>query len=289
MKATFRAGDVFLAAGLHPAVVTLPPDEDPDTIVRTAGAEVLRGHVDDAVDVLDRKLQILDEKDYFSTIERTRSAVDRLLPTLRSVTDAALRDIYISKVSDYTGVRRETLEIEIQSGSLEPRFTKRESRAQLSSGFRPGTQGRGAERLILKLMLSGKEWVERAVARISAKTFDDPYNRAIFQRLVEKPETVVPSPDWEFLVRQRFNKILSDQEPFSRGIIEDFEKSGNRMLASVLDQEMEGLQQQIAGAPDDEKARLLTELNKLSGELRDLDPTLWMAATRGIASKTSKN
>ena len=66
-----------------------------------------------AVDVLDRKLQILDERDYFSSIERTRSAVDRLLPTMRAAADPALRDIYVDQVADRTGVRRETMEAEI--------------------------------------------------------------------------------------------------------------------------------------------------------------------------------
>jgi DNA primase len=289
VKATFRAGDIFLAAGLHPAVVTLPPGEDPDTIVRTAGPEVLRGHIDDAVDVLDRKLQILDEKDYFSSIEKTRSAVDRLLPTLRSVTDPALRDIYVSKVSDHTGVRRETLEAEMQRGSSRLGFTKSEGRAKLSSGFRPETPSRGAEWLMLMLMVSGAEWVERAVELISAQDFDDPHNRAIFQALVDNPEMRVPSPMMDSVVAQRFDKILSDPERFSHGI-EVFTKSVNRIRASVLDRRIQGLNQQIeAAVTDDEKARLTSEKSVLSGELREFDPSYWMAATRGIVSKTSTN
>jgi len=118
LKATFRAGDVLLAAGLHPAVVTLPPGEDPDTIVRKEGPEAVREYLSQAVDVLDRKLQILEERDYFSSIERTRGAVDRLLPTLRAAKDPALRDIYVAKVAERTGVRRETLNAELEKGEV---------------------------------------------------------------------------------------------------------------------------------------------------------------------------
>ena len=114
LRATFRAGDTLLEAGLHPAVVTLPSGEDPDTVVRDQGPEALGEYLDQAVDVLDRKLQILEERDYFSSIEGTRSALDRLLPTIRCAADAALRDIYVTKVADKTGVRRKTLDEELK-------------------------------------------------------------------------------------------------------------------------------------------------------------------------------
>ena len=113
LRATFRAADVLLGAGIHPSVVTLPRGEDPDSVARREGREALMGYVEDAVDVLDRKLQILTGRDRLSSIDGIRDAVDRLLPTLRATTDPALRDIYISRVAAETGVRRETLEEEI--------------------------------------------------------------------------------------------------------------------------------------------------------------------------------
>jgi DNA primase len=113
LRATFRTGDALLRAGVHPLTVTLPPGEDPDSITRTGGAEALRRRIEDAVDVLERKLQILDAREYFGDIEGSRRALDRLLPTLRATIDPALRDIYVARIAQRTGVRRETLEAEI--------------------------------------------------------------------------------------------------------------------------------------------------------------------------------
>ena len=59
LRATFRAGDTLLEAGLHPGVVTLPPGEDPDTVVRNQGPEALGEYLDQAVDVLDRRRERL--------------------------------------------------------------------------------------------------------------------------------------------------------------------------------------------------------------------------------------
>lgn len=187
LRATFRAGDTLLAAALHPAVVTLPPGEDPDTLVRKEGSAGLRHYLDQAVDLLDRKLQILEEKDYFRDIERTRGAVDRLLPTLRSAVDPALRDIYVSKVAERTGVRRETLEDELR---------RSEPRRRRAKGTRTGTgRGRpvsrtirartlGAEWMVLHVLVNRPEWTEEVIESVGPDDFGDPLHRRVFQLLL---------------------------------------------------------------------------------------------------------
>jgi DNA primase len=113
LRATFRSGDMLLAAGIHPLVVSLPSGEDPDSVLRTSGAEALTALIDDAVDVLDRKLRILERQGYLESTEGRRRAVDGLLSTLQAVQDPALRDLYLGRAADFTGVRRETLVSEV--------------------------------------------------------------------------------------------------------------------------------------------------------------------------------
>ncbi|MGD8289849.1 MAG: DNA primase, partial [Gemmatimonadota bacterium] len=256
LKASFRAADVLLAAGLHPQIVTLPPGEDPDTLVRSEGVEALEGHLDDAVDVLDRKLQILEERSYFSSIERTRQALDRLLPTIRAAADPALRDIYVDRVAAKTGVRRETIEAEIERDRQ--RETRRQSSApaQRAPSARPARPKPGAERQLLKMMVRGVEWVERAGELISSEDFEDPQHRAIFQALLDDPEMRAPPPSMDPVVAQRLEEILSDPEDLVHGI-DVFTKSVNRMRVAVLDRRIQELQDRIeAAATDEEKSEL---------------------------------
>src|SRR5690606_12189767 len=103
-RATFRTADALLKAGVHPLVVPLPPGEDPDSLVRKGGAAALRPYLDEAIDVLERKLQMLEERHYFDDIDGARRALDRLLPTIRATVDPALRDIYIGRVAQRIGV-----------------------------------------------------------------------------------------------------------------------------------------------------------------------------------------
>jgi DNA primase len=282
LKATFRAGDILLEEGLHPAVVTLPPGEDPDTLVRGQGAEALRRHIDDALDVLDRKLQILDAKGYFSSIERTRSALDRLLPTIRAAADPALRDIYVDRVAERTGVRRETIEAEIQRAARQrPGREAPPAPHQAPAARRPGTPKLGAERQLLLMMVRGVEWVERAGELISAEDFEDPHYRAIFQALLEDPEARSPPSSMDLVAAQRFDEILSNAEEVAHGI-DVFTQSVNRMRVSSLDSRIQDLQTRIeAAVTDDEKLGLTSEKARLARELRALDPNYWTSATRG--------
>ena len=65
LRATFRAGDELLRHGVRVRVATLPPGEDPDTLVRAGGAAALEPVLRDAMDVLERKIQLLERKGWF--------------------------------------------------------------------------------------------------------------------------------------------------------------------------------------------------------------------------------
>ena len=81
------AGDELLRAGVEVLVATLPDGEDPDSLVRSKGSRALQQYLRDAVDVLERKIQILERRDLFRSISGVRRAVDALLPTVRAASD----------------------------------------------------------------------------------------------------------------------------------------------------------------------------------------------------------
>jgi DNA primase len=281
LRATFKAGDVLLEEGMHPAVVTLPDGEDPDTLVRSQGPAALSALLDDAVDVLDRKIQILEQRHFFESIERRRSAVDRLLPTLRAAKDPALHDIYVSRVSEVTGVRRETLESEVtRARSGHPPRQATDRPPPIRPAVRPGIRKMGAERQLLKVMVRGVEWVERAAELVSPEDFEDPYHRAIFLALLEDPELRVPPSSMDPVAAQRFDEILVDPEDLKHGL-EIFSNSVNRLRVLALSRRVQEVQRSIEAATDEgEKLGLMTAKSKLAAELRELDPTYWAAASR---------
>ena len=287
LRATFRAGDTLLEAGLHPAVVTLPSGEDPDTVVRDQGPGALGEYLDQAVDVLDRKLQILEERDYFSSIEGTRSALDRLLPTIRCAADAALRDIYVTKVADKTGVRRKTLDEELKKQRPHAVRTSKTFES-VKYPIKPLSlvPKAAVERQVLLMMTKGQEWVERATELISPEDFDDQSYRTIFHALLDDPELRVVPVSMDDLAARKLEEILSDPMELSHGL-EVFKKSVDRIRAEVRYRHVKDIQRQMELTQDeDEKLELLKTMKEWTKEVRDLDSTILQRHSASVSDTT---
>ncbi|HVZ79102.1 MAG TPA: DNA primase [Gemmatimonadaceae bacterium] len=204
LKATFRAGDELLRLGMSVQVVTLPDGEDPDTFVRAHGREGLEAHVSAAVDVFERKIQILERGGWFSDLRRKRKALDHLLPTLRAVSDALTRDLYIHRTAETAGVSRELLEREIghDAGPHGPPPQDEEpppvSHMDLrepayEAAPRPvrhrgrPTRASRAERELVRIMVHRPGYVEVVAERIGPQEFHDPLLAAIYARVADAP------------------------------------------------------------------------------------------------------
>lgn len=120
LKATFRAGIELLRHGVSARVVTLPSGEDPDTFVRAHGAAALEAQLAQAIDIFERQIQLLERRGWFAELHKTRSAVDKLLPTLRAATDPVTRDLYLSRLAEVSRIDRDVLQREADAPARRP-------------------------------------------------------------------------------------------------------------------------------------------------------------------------
>ncbi len=193
LRATFRAGDELLRCGLRAQVVTLPPGEDPDTLVQRGGREVLEPLLRDAVDVVERKIQLLDRKGFFSDVPHRREALDRLLPTLRATADPIQRDLYLTLVAERTGVERRTLEAELERAVPAERPPQAAPSVARAAEPRPDPRVRWGrtERQLLRLLLASTTWRDTARQQLTPELFREGVHREMFERLrdlaVEEP------------------------------------------------------------------------------------------------------
>ncbi len=278
LRATFKAGDILLAAGLHPSVVTLPPGEDPDTLVKGEGPDALRGYLDQAVDVLERKLQILEERDYFDDPSRTRDAVDRLLPTLRAAADPTLRDIYLNRVAHKTGVRLATLEGELQRSAprapTAPPPDPRQRAAHRGEAPRPRL---GPELRLLQVLARDRERrherLEAALMKVGPEDFNDATLRVIFQTFLDDPDLVSPPDDLPPEVRDRLASLLAaptDEEELAHAG-RAFSESVDALRRAALERQADDLDRRIELATsDDDKRTLVGEKDRVARELREM-------------------
>jgi DNA primase len=195
LRATFRAGDECLRHGIRVRVATLPEGEDPDTLVRKGGARAMQAILHDAVDVLERKLQLLEVRGWFGDVAKRRDALDRILSTLRAPADPVVRDLYLGRVAEKVGISRDTLERELRerpgpSVPTEAPGPGGQVATAAVSTARPRTPrlpGWRIEQALLRVLVASPSWRQRAAGEFSPDDFDVPAYRVIFEALSALP------------------------------------------------------------------------------------------------------
>ncbi len=193
LQATFRSGDELLRQGVSVRVVTLPEGEDPDTFVKAHGATALTARLKDAIDVFERKIQLLERAGMFAELHKKRRALDRLLPTVRATSDEIMRDLYLTRASEVSGVAREVLERELRgkdgttfpsSQPVAPRISPAARVRRAERRTKHSERGASAERELIRAMLLARTRVEQIVEKLGAEGFKEPEYRAIYQALI---------------------------------------------------------------------------------------------------------
>ena len=260
LRATFRAGDVLLRHKLRVSVATLPDGEDPDTLVQNKGAPALEQALKDSVDVLERKIQILERKGFFGSLPGRRRALDRLLPTIRAASDPITRDLYISRVAEVAGIRKDVLQREVDPKEQTPTVSYR---PLPSSTALPSN----AEKSLLLLMMAGESWRARVVEAVDPEEFEFSTYRALFEALADDaPDRLDETAARAYESLQA--EGLGAEEP---DIV--FERAVNRLEARRLDREIERINRAIPFATEAEKATLAQDKMRLAAERNAKRPT----------------
>jgi DNA primase len=191
LRATFRAGDELLRHGIRVRVATLPEGEDPDTLVRHGGVAALQPVIRDAMDLLERKIQLLERKGWFEGVEHQRDALDRLLPTIRAAADPITRELYLKTVSERTGVSRNVLQQQVAAGPR-PRAAASAERTRVGATASSRAIARRrldtAERDLLRVLIKDQTWLQRAATEVPPEWFENQHLREVYQALLRSPE-----------------------------------------------------------------------------------------------------
>ena len=139
-KASLRALEVFLGAGLLGRGVFIPSGFDPDTLVRDRGAQAFSELIDSAELLVDYFLREQATAAGASLSGRARAA-ERVAEILRMVANPFEFDLLARKAADSLGVGEELLRKEALKGGGANSSTRRASGAAPSRAVRPATSG----------------------------------------------------------------------------------------------------------------------------------------------------
>ncbi len=283
LAATFRSGDELLRQGFAVRVVTLPEGDDPDTFVRREGAAGLEREIAAAIDVFERKVQILQRVGAFSELHKKRRALDRLLPTIRAASDPIMRDLYLARASEASGVDRAILQREVESPARRGERASgppSESRPEPDIGQEIPVRGaRGdrrephsvigssAERELIRAMLQQRSRVAEIAEKVGLDSFRDRRYRRIFARLLESEEE---TPVQQLADGLPVSDVAVIEELLSeRGAQIDPQRTVEDSLTAIRVRELDEKMLEIDATLPLARADQKDELMKLKQELRD--------------------
>jgi DNA primase len=297
LKATFASGDRLLTDGIAVRVISLPDGEDPDTYVAKHGAEGFERAANAAVDVFERKIQILERGGRFADLSRKRKALDKLLDTIRKTADGLTRDLYIARTSEAAGVSREQLERELvaparssragfgpqhhaplddddmlpDDGSPAPPVRRADRRLDRKA------LGVRAERELVRMLLHNRRYVEGSAERIGADTFADPVYRSIFAELTSRDpdvgiEELAAALDEE--ATEVLQELMNENGGLDRAE-ETVTGSINALLSRGLSVRLEEIDRLLPLADSDMKDELIREKRRLAAEISALGRPRW--------------
>ena len=287
LRATFRAADELLRAGLRVTVATLPEGEDPDTLAVRGGAAAVRELLDDALDVLERKLQLLERKGWLGTLSGRRKALDRLLPTIRSAADSVTHDLYVGRTAEALGISRESVEREAtlrnatrlradRAGPRQPGIDAMSSEGSRSAGGSP-------ERELLRVMLHAPQWrrrIEESLPR--GVRFQEPEGRLL--GVLSAAQAEVTAAEILEAVDGAARTVLAELvgQGLGEGNVDAIVEGALRSLENrMLNEKKRAVARKIAVASEEEKVKLLQEKAALNVESRKLRIHDWNVIRRG--------
>ena len=296
LKATFRSADELLRHGASVQVVTLPNGEDPDTFVARHGAEALERHLASAIDVFERKVQILERGGWFADLRRKRKALDRLIPTIRATVDPLTRDMYLGRASEVSGVGRELLAKEVaeevrpqrasvpaadprvrDAGAPPPRF-EGDPGSHGAGGRRGGQERRrygpsadeSSERGLLRALLQHRNFLEGVAERVDGDAILTPHLRSIYEALVAAGpdasiEEVAGALDAEVI--RTLDGLMTDAVPEEIAAV-DIDSALAKFAARSIRARIDEIDRMPkAQTTDDEYKQLMAEKRRLNAQL----------------------
>jgi DNA primase len=287
LRATFRAGDELLRGRVSVSVATMPEGEDPDTLARRGGLAAVEKVLRDAVDVFERKLQLLERKGWLGTLSGRRRALDRLLPTLRAAADPVTRDLYIARVGEALSVTREAVLREIADRPGAPPLRPAGTLPASGPAEAPRARGRsGPERDLIRVMLRDPDARPRIAELLPDRALLKEPEAALFEALVRLEPGVPPASLFESLApepRALLATLLEESGgPPDVGAV--IAGAVDRLESRVIERRMHEVDRRLPFADAEEQMALAREKDTLSRKMAQLNPARWNVIRKGRSS-----
>lgn len=245
--AVLRTLDLFVNSGITVKVMRLPRGEDPDTFVRTHGAEAFARLKDDATSLLDFAIERCMERSANGTVEERVRSVDDILRILQKTTNVIQREEYARQVAERLRIRQHVLIERYPALVTQQRGKNTEPTSK--TGL---LKGHVEERDLVALLLQGQLEADH-VKEVCPEAFTIP----AYRRIVEIGLRHV-GEDGHIVLADVYEEAMSD--PDAGPVVTEL---------TLSDRHFDNVRDYIRGCLDAlERKRLRTTLDELIARLR---------------------
>ncbi len=163
LKAAEKALPALFEAGLSVRVAEMPAGEDPDSLIRTQGAEAFTAQIAQARDFFEFKLERAARTPEFATPRGKAAFARQMAATVALVNDPVLRDAVVHNVCNRLELAPETFLSLIKEASTQPRYgAEPEEQPESAAAPQPAVPLSNTARILCELVLASpkaREWV----------------------------------------------------------------------------------------------------------------------------------
>lgn len=183
-KSALRVIDLLIEEQMNVLVATLSEGADPDTYVRTHGAEAFKKHVTEGIDFFDFKLRCLSQEHDLQSPQGKNKVAREFFETIKRFDSLVIRNEYLRKLSEALGLSEELVRQEfakVVKGTKRPVFVSNSVEQQ-------NQKMPYNERYILQAMLSEAQVMNGIANVLSPEELLDERARALFSLALEKAD-----------------------------------------------------------------------------------------------------
>ena len=299
--AALRGLDILAKEGLSVRVVRLPEGEDPDSFVRVRGLAAFQERVENAVSLIQYKLDEAVRGIDLSTVEGRIRATERVLPVLAGIESPVAREGYTNQMAERLGVTPEALAEELErrlqgpgSGSRHNlsrvRYTNRDSRPRTGAGRGAGPRRREdfallqAERDLLAYVIREPDKAKEVVRELGEVPFSLESYNSIFRLCMEQGERRVGDEELTSRIEDpELARTARSLLTLSRGPVGPFEAYVRRVGTEKLRSRVKGLEQKLTHLLLDDNVSP-TGISLLLAEYKRLRDVVYKRGGRSKAS-----
>ncbi|MBQ7348693.1 MAG: DNA primase, partial [Clostridia bacterium] len=273
-KASIRGLEILNEEGLEVKVVSLPDGMDPDDVIKKLGADGYKKLLDDAMPLIDFKLDILRRTYDLKKVDDKRKYVTNAIRVIRESSSPAEQEDLLKTVRDLSGTTFEALKRELYSLGDKP---EKEQTVIPQFNDNAGDKDAVASRFILASYLFLKPYAKET--DLSELEFTLPVHKEIQKLILNGQEqgSAVKFSDLYEIVSEEYSEEISrlagmeaeENKTFDQGAY--FFDCVRTLKRAQIDRKINGLKTMATQEKDLEKRKeFMTEIQRLSTEKRKL-------------------